>query len=156
MNIHLFIVWTKALIMNKLIFKIINEHFRIIKVYEMNLNFEQTMKLIISLYDFSYSDALHKVNICGFGKINIILVQDSTVEELVILTKYGYIPVHKNAYEAKRLIRSEIGCDALFHGTMTDFEFVHDYFACFHKNANISIFKLFKSWDGKIEVIPYE
>ena len=121
-NIHLYIIWSNAVSQKDKIIKILNSFFDILCVYKMKLNRNKTIDIMKKLYEFTEKESIEKMNICGYGKIYLILVRDSSKEEIEINTKYGYIPVHQLAYKAKQKVR-----------TMTDFELAHDYYSCFHK-----------------------
>ncbi len=132
-NIHLYIIWSNAVSQKDKIIKILNSFFDILCVYKMKLNRNKTIDIMKKLYEFTEKESIEKMNICGYGKIYLILVRDSSKEEIEINTKYGYIPVHQLAYKAKQKVRQAICNNSLFHGTMTDFELAHDYYSCFHK-----------------------
>lgn len=155
MNIHLFIIWHNAMPKQASILNTLGMNFCIIKVYEMDLSAYGTIGIMEKLYDFPCSEAQKKMSACGYGKINIILVQDDTIEQEVILTKYGYIPIHKKAYDVKCQIRKQLDNASLFHGTMADFELEHDYRTCFQKSPEMEQLLAALPWDGSIEVICY-
>lgn len=90
-NIHLYIIWSNAVSQKDKIIKILNSFFDILCVYKMKLNRNKTIDIMKKLYEFTEKESIEKMNICGYGKIYLILVRDSSKEEIEINTKYGYI-----------------------------------------------------------------
>lgn len=155
-NIHLYIIWPNAVPQKDKIIEILNSFFDILYVYKIELDRNKTVDIMKKLYEFTEEESIEKINICGYGKIYVILVRDSSKEKIEIDMKYGYIPVHRLAYEVKQKVRQAIGNNSLFHGTMTDFELENDYYSCFYKGFNYEDFYSARLWNGIIKVISYE
>ena len=97
-----------------------------------------------------YEGIIEKVD---FPNKGIIIVENLHPATKLQLTKYGTIPVSKNAQEIKLEIRDYYQNKNIIHGTMLDFEFNNDIKICLDKTREIIIHELSKEWSGEICII---
>lgn len=150
MELQLFVIWNIGYKYYESIIQILSTKFQIKAVYETEWNKTATINKMMRLYGFSITEAEKKVSECGYGKIIIIIIEDLQPTIKLHLTKYGTIPVSKNAQEIKAKIRYLYQNNNIIHGTMLDFEFNNDIKICLNKTRDEFIKKSSDKWSGEI------
>ncbi len=150
MELQLFLIWHNAIEYYPYIIQKLSSSFIIRGVYETVWNRTKTLYKMIELYQFTFDQAKIKLSECGYGKVIIILVEDTAPIPKLYITKYGIIPVSKRAQEVKADIRNFLGNKNLIHGTMIDFELQNDILICLNYTEEEFLRKNKIEWDGEI------
>lgn len=150
MELQLFVVWNSGCKYYSNIIQNLSSVFRIRSVYKTEWDKSTTVNKMIKLYEFSLEEAEEKVLECGYGQIFIIITEDLHPATKLHLTKYGIIPVSRNALEIKEKIRNSYQNRNIIHGTMLDFEFNNDIKICLNKTKEEFTSGLLSEWSGEI------
>lgn len=150
MELQLFLIWNCGIVHFPYIIEKLSSHFLIKAVYETIWDKDTTLYKMTQLYQSSLKEAEQKLKECGYGKIIIIIVVDTCPFLKQYPTKYGVIPVNKQAQEVKAAIRNFLNNGNAIHGTMTDFEFRNDVKVCLDCNEQEFLDKSEKEWSGHI------
>ena len=136
MDLQLYIIWNNAIQFYDYIIKELSNFFIILFIFYENWNKSETVNKVKEIYGFSEDEAIKKTNICGYGNIIIIIVQDKNPKYILYETKYGNLYVNKHAVESKKKIRHVLNNANAIHGTIIDFEFEKDVYTCINKSKN--------------------
>jgi|GEM_PF-3178893 len=136
-EIHLFILWDKARVVQDRILDDIALHFTILKTYEITW----TPSLVVSNFTRFCGTRLgnslqYKIDDCGIGEFLVVVVRDNNPIYENKKTFHGPADVNIKMFEAKQRYRDWTGGGIRVHATDNIIETNHDLTLLIGKNAN--------------------
>lgn len=135
-EVHLFVIWEKARVIQEKILEDITKHFTILKQYEITW----TRRLVPSNYQrfcgTRLGDELDiKIEKCGKGEFLLVIVRDENPVYEARDTFHGRESVNKNMFDAKYRYRDWTGLYIGVHATDNTRETNHDLTMLIGKNV---------------------
>ena len=116
-EIHLFIIWSKAIDQKDKIVKAISEDFIICSIYNTSWSKNRFSSNLSRLYGENLPENSHKEKHCGTDTFCCIIVKDNNPKYEVRDTSKGPRVVSSNVFDAKQLYRSWTGGGHKIHAT---------------------------------------
>lgn len=153
-ELHLFIVWSSALLKAEQILADLSRRVEILDVYNMNWEVARFSQNLSRFYGKKLPAGCQKEQVCGTGPFLLIVVRDNNPQYESRYTSRGRNEiVNANIFDAKQLYRVWTGGYSRVHGTDSEKETEHDLALL----LNSSIQKFLKThpapWDGGIREI---
>lgn len=117
MEIHLFIIWSKATYEKKNILSDISNKFSVVDIYNITWSEEMFPDNLSRFYGQNLPKNSHKEKHCGNGTFTCIIVQDKNPIYDARQTSKGVRVVNTNLFDAKKLYRSWTGGGHKIHAT---------------------------------------
>tara|TARA_B100001250_G_scaffold213982_1_gene183546 strand:- start:27230 stop:28393 length:1164 start_codon:yes stop_codon:yes gene_type:complete len=116
-EIHLFIIWSKAVNKEADIMSDLKERFDILSVYKVDWNKEKFSENLSRFYGENLPKNSHKEKHCGNDAFSCIVVKDNSPIYETRKTSKGDRDVNVNLFDAKQLYRSWTGGGHKIHAT---------------------------------------
>ena len=155
-EIHLFVIWSKAMDKAEEIITKISLRFDILDIFLLRWSPRFFSENLSRLYGTSLPDGSLKEKHCGRGNFCLIIVRDSSPIYGICQTTAGKQRVNTNMFYAKQIFRSLTGGGHRIHGTNTPEETGHDLMLLLEKEHNQYLAKRTSQWDGQVKPIEQD
>lgn len=125
-EVHLFILWQRALGERQRILDDIAKKFTVLKVEDIKWDLDSFSQNLTRFYGEKLPSGSHKELECGTGRFTLVIVKDVAPSYAERMTSRGYELVNINMFDAKALYRSWTGGGHKIHSTNSVQETRHD------------------------------
>jgi hypothetical protein len=149
-EVHVFILWEKALTQKEIILRDIADSFDLLNVIEIEWSQEHFSNNLSRFYGQKLPDGSFKEKHCGRGSFYLVIVRDNQPKYKHRLTSRGREEsVNTNMFDKKQLYRSWTGGGHRVHGTDNVGETSHNIKLLLDHDYN-EYERLNKNWSGEI------
>jgi SAM-dependent methyltransferase len=152
-EIHLFVIWSKAMSKVDEIISKINLRFDILDIFLLHWSPSFFSNNLSRFYGTNLPDGSFKEKHCGRGNFCLIVVRDSCPVYDICQTSAGKERVNTNMFHAKQLFRSMTGGGHRIHATNTPAETEHDLMLLLERDTNYYLDSPQRKWDGQVEPV---
>ena len=152
-EIHLFIIWSKAMAQAKEIIAQISTKFVILDIFLIRWSPSSFSNNLSRFYGTNLPDGSFKEKHCGRGDFCLIIVRDPAPVYDVCDTTAGKKHVNTNMFNSKQIFRHLTGGGHRIHGTNTPEETDHDLMLLLEMNTAEYVNNCAGFWDGQVKPI---
>lgn len=127
-ELHLFIIWERALYQKKQIIEDIGKNFKILNIYNIQWDQDNYSNNLTRFYGENLPNGSEKELECGNGRFSLIVVMDNTPSYSERATSKGVRIVNVNMFDSKTRYRAWTGGGHKIHATNDINETRHDLF----------------------------
>ena len=152
-EIHLFIIWSKAMAQAKEIITRINTKFDILEIFLMRWSPSFFSINLSRFYGTNLPDGSFKEKHCGRGDFCLIIVRDPSPIYDFCETTAGKRHININMFNSKQNFRHLTGGGHRIHATNTPAETDHDLMLLLEMNTTEYLNNIVGLWDGQVKPI---